>query len=382
MAGNREQGYVHHVALVLDESWSMDHIKEDLIKAVDRTVEALASDSKEWEHETRVTIYTFNSAGYNMPSEHEDGNVRCQHYDKDVLRLPSLADRYKPAGGTPLIDATLKAIDDLSLTPEIYGDHAFLVYVLTDGDENASRVAHTAAGKARALTSRIERLADNWTIACFVPDFQGAQRARNYGYPNVKEWNAATAQGVEEVGEVIQQTTRNWMENRTKGARSAGRSLFVGGQVDAVQVKTKLTPLAHSAYDLIPVTAREGDASFEKRKKPTKAFPEGEVIGRFIRIDDFVRRINNGNFEIGKGYYQLFSNDARRSEKIQGNKEIAVLEKKTSQIYVGPSARQIVGLPDHDVTVKPDANPDFQIFVRSTSENRHLPIGTKLLIMK
>lgn len=382
MSSTKEIAYVHHVALVLDESWSMNHIKDDLIKAVDRTVETLAHDSKEWEHETRVTIYTFNSAGVNQTRGHTDGDVRCQHYDKDVLRLPSLADRYHPAGGTPLIDATLKAINDLSKTPELYGDHAFLVYVLTDGDENTSRVAHTAAGKARALTSRIASLGDNWTIAAFVPDFQGVERAKKYGFPNVKEWNATNAQGVEEVGEVIQQTTRTWMENRSRGTRSAGTSLFVGGLVDAAAVKAKLTPLAHHAYDLVPVTSREGDASFEKRKKPTKKFPEGEVIGRFIRIDDFINKITGGKFAIGMGYYQLFSHGARASEKIQGNKDIAVLDKRTSQVYVGAAARQIVGLPDHDVTVKADTNPDYEIFVRSTSENRHLPIGTKLLLMK
>jgi hypothetical protein len=379
MAGNREQGYVHHVAVVLDESWSMNHIKHDLIKAVDRTVETLARDSKEWEHETRVTIYTFNSEGVGSPHGHPDGNVRCQHYDKDVLRLPSIADRYKPAGGTPLIDATLKAIDDLAQTPELYGDHAFLVYVLTDGDENTSKVATTAAGKARALTSRIERLPDNWTIACFVPNFQSAQRARNYGYPNVAEWDATTAHGVEEVGEVIQRTTRAWMENRAKGTRSAGRSLFVGGQVDAAQVKSRLTPLSHLAYEIVPVTAT--DKAWMKRKRPTKKFPEGEEIGYVVRIDDFLNKVHPP-FAVGKGYYQLFSAGQRTREKVQGNKAIAVMDKKTSQVYVGPEARQIVGLPDHDVTVAPDANPDYEIFVKSTSDNRQLPVGTKLLIMK
>jgi hypothetical protein len=379
MAGNREQGYVHHVAVVLDESWSMNHIKHDLIKAVDRTVETLARDSKEWEHETRVTIYTFNSEGVGSPHGHPDGNVRCQHYDKDVLRLPSIADRYKPAGGTPLIDATLKAIDDLAQTPELYGDHAFLVYVLTDGDENTSKVATTAAGKARALTSRIERLPDNWTIACFVPNFQSAQRARNYGYPNVAEWDATTAHGVEEVGEVIQRTTRTWMENRAKGTRSAGRSLFVGGQVDAAAIKAaKLTPLSASEYAIVPVTPLNGlvqEKPDPALKKPPAGQPDTRPLVPYMEIEPFISRAHPP-FRVGKAYYELV-----KSETIKGNKQLAILEKKTGKVYLGDGVRQMLGLPEENKTVKPDFNKEYTIYVQSTSLNRHLYLHSSVMVL-
>lgn len=379
MAGNRDQGYVHHVALVLDESWSMDHIKHDLIKAVDRTVETLARDSKEWEHETRVTIYTFNSAGYNLPAGHPDGDVRCQHYDKDVLRLPSLADRYKPAGGTPLIDATLKAIDDLAQTPELYGDHAFLVYVLTDGDENTSKVSYTAAGKARALTSRIESLADNWTIACFVPNFQGVQLAKKYGYPNVAEWDATTAQGVEEVGEVIQQTTRTWMENRVKGARSAGRSLFVGGQVDAAAIKAaKLTPLRTDEYAIVPVTPITGlvqEKPDPALKKPPAGKPDNRPMVAFMEIEPFISKAHPP-FRVKKAYYELV-----KAESIKGDKQLAILDTKTNKVYLGDGVRQMLGLPETTKTVRPDFNPSYKIYVQSSSLNRHLYLHSSVLIL-
>lgn len=377
MSASREQGYVHHVALVLDESWSMNHIKHDLIKAVDRTVETLARDSKEWEHETRVTIYTFNSAGMNQIVSHEDGDVRCQHYDKDVLRLPSLADRYHPAGGTPLIDATLKAIDDLSLTPEIYGDHAFLVYVLTDGDENTSRVASTAAGKARALTERINGLPnDNWTIAAFVPDFRGLELAKRYGFPNVKEWNATNAQGVEEVGEVIQQTTRNWMENRTKGVRST-TSLFVGGQVDAAAIKAaKLRPLSTGEYAIVPVTPIDGLVKEKPDgKKPAAGKPDNRPMVAYMEIEPFINRVHHP-FRVGKAYYELV-----KTERIQGNKQLAILDKRTGKIYLGDGVRQMLGLPEETRTVKPDFNPEYTIYVQSTSLNRHLSLHSSVMVL-
>lgn len=377
MSKNREQGYVHHVALVLDESWSMNHIKHDLIKAVDRTVETLAGDSKEWEHETRVTIYTFNSEGVGLPYGHKDGNVRCQHYDKDVLRLPSLTDRYKPAGGTPLIDATLKAIDDLSLTPEIYGDHAFLVYVLTDGDENTSTVASTAAGKARALTSRIASLADNWTIAAFVPDFQGVQLAKNYGFPNVAEWDAKTAQGVEEVGEVIQQTTRTWMENRSKGMRSSGTSLFVGGQVDAAAIKAaNLKPLSSADYAIVPVTPIAGLVQEKPEgKKPAAGKPDNRPMVAYMEIEPFIQRAHPP-FRVGKAYYELV-----KTERLQGNKQLAIMEKATGKVFVGDGVRQMLGLPEETRTVKPDFNPKYKLYVQSTSLNRHLYLHSSVLVL-
>lgn len=375
MLKNRDQGYVHHVALVLDESWSMNHIKHDLIKTVDRTVETLARDSKEWEHETRATIYTFNSAGVNQMVGHQDGDVRCQHYDKDVLRLPSLADRYHPAGGTPLIDATLKAIDDLSLTPEIYGDHAFLVYVLTDGDENTSKVAATAAGKARALTERIAKLGDNWTIAAFVPDFRGLELAKRYGFPNVKEWNATNAQGVEEVGEVIQQTTRTWMENRSKGTRSAGTSLFVGGNVDAAAIKAaRLTPLSASEYAIVPVTPIDGLVKEKPDGRPTKKVPVPPMIA-YMEIEPFISRVHPP-FRVGKAYYELV-----KTERLQGNKQLALLEKKSNKVYLGDGVRQMLGLPEETRTVKPDFNPAYKIYVQSTSLNRHLYLHSSVMVL-
>lgn len=82
------------------------------------------------DQETRVTVFQF------------DDVVECLVYDKDVLRLPSLRNIYGPArANTALIDATIKAVNELKETPERYGDHAFLCYVLTDGQENASRAS-------------------------------------------------------------------------------------------------------------------------------------------------------------------------------------------------------------------------------------------------
>src|SRR5688572_3626524 len=146
-----EQNYINHIALVLDESLSMNSRREKVVQVADNQIKYLATRSEELDQETRVSVYTFNT------------QVRCLIYDKDVLRLPSLRGLYKPSGMTALIDATIKSQEDLAATAQLYGDHAFLTYVLTDGAENASRK------KSTALKSKLESLPENWTVAVLVP---------------------------------------------------------------------------------------------------------------------------------------------------------------------------------------------------------------------
>ncbi|HEY5446665.1 MAG TPA: hypothetical protein VIJ87_19825, partial [Pyrinomonadaceae bacterium] len=88
----------------------------------------------------------------------------------------------------------------------------------------------------------------------------------------------------------------------------------------------------------------------------------------------FVRRLGYA-YSKGMGYYQL-----TKTENIQPQKSIIVVEKSTGKAYGGQNARDLIGLPSHTVRVKPDYNPDYDIFVQSTSINRNLMPNTRLLI--
>lgn len=367
-----EQGQYTHIVLLLDASASMYRHTDAVVRVVDELVKQWTDQANALDDMTRLTVYQFSSQNY-MPN---GDFIDCLWYDTDIARIKSLHKKYQPRGNTALIDSTVRSLRELALTPTMYGDHTFLFYSITDGGENHS-VIHTAS----ELVKEIGNLPDNWTVAALVPNVHGKVAAQRFGFPagNVMVWDATSDKGVEEAGRVVAQATASYMGMRTNSGMRSTSTLFVGGQVDAAAVKQKLIPLAHNAYELVPVT--KTDKAWLKRKRPTKKFPEGEEIGYVVRIDDFLNKVHPPFF-VGKGYYQLFSAGARTREKVQGNKQVAVLDKKTSQIYVGPEARQIVGLPDHDVTVAPDANPDYEIFVKSTSDNRHLPVGTKLLIMK
>jgi len=98
----------------------------------------------------------------------------------------------------------MKTIQDLQKTPELYGDHAFLVYVLTDGANNINN------GASDRLSNMIKDLADNYTVAVLVPDRERVfLRQSGLVLPanNLAVWSTNGA-GIEEVGKVLSKDYR------------------------------------------------------------------------------------------------------------------------------------------------------------------------------
>jgi hypothetical protein len=341
------QNYINHVALVLDASSSMARLSGKVVEVADQQIAYLARRSQELDQETRVTVYVFAD------------KVQCVIYDKDVLRMPSLKQLYRVGGMTALLAATLKSQRELAQTAQLYGDHSFLTFVLTDGQENASHRCPDAPTKdprelVRSVAEMIETQGDNWTLAVLVPDQMGKREAMQCGFPkdNIAIWDATSTQGLEEAGQVIQQATEKFMVGRTQGIRGSRAVFSTGAEtVNKDTIKAAgLTPVNPSEYRLLPVA-------------------------RAAAIRDWV--VESGHtYRTGGAFYQL-----SKSEKIQPKKQIAVLEKKTDRVYTGPEARALLGLPDVEVRIKPDHNDDFTIFVQSTSVNRKLVPNTRLLLM-
>lgn len=337
----KDQNIINHIVLVLDASLSMTPVSKDLVKVADTQIQYLARRSKELDQETRVTVYKFNTTNYSWNNEVQ---IDCLVYDKDVLRMPSIAGLYEVDGATPLIDATVLALDDLALTPEKYGEHSFLVYVLTDGEENASR--NTSA----VLSQKIANLPENWTLATFVPNQIGVMEAKRFGFPkeNIAVWDATSAAGVNEMGEKIRQTTETFMQGRASGVRGT-KNLFQMDVPSLTQVSQKIAPLHFGQFRLYEVDEKS-------------------------RIDEFVEKKTGRAYKLGEAYYQL-----TKKEIIQPQKNIAILSKKG--LFTGPDARKMLNLPDEHVKVTPDHNPEYEIFVQSTSTNRNLVPDSTLLIL-
>lgn len=365
------ENYINHIALVLDASSSMQTRTRELVRVADAEIRHLATRSQELDQETRVTVYVF------------DDDVRCLIYDKDVLRLPSLEGLYRAEGNTALIAATVKALDDLAETPQRYGDHAFLAYVLTDGQENVSRWSTVFGGDGRRrwdlrgaarytldelvvkLRGRLDGLAENWTVAALVPDVHSAHEAKRFGFPanNVAIWDASRAEGTQEVfSATIRTATETFMVGRSKGVRGS-KTLFAGGA------------------DQVNAQARKA-AGLRVVPKSEYALYDVKVDG--VQIRSFVETATNAGYRTGSAFYQLHTvlGGTKTAEVVQPQKKIVVRNRKSGRVYAGAQARQLLGLPaDAEVRVRPEDNPEYQIFVQSTSVNRKLVAGTKLLVL-
>lgn len=333
------QQLINHVGLVLDRSYSMTRHERKVVQAARDQVKFLAKLSTDADQETRVSIYTF------------DDFVECMVFDKDVLRLPSIEGLYKIGHNTALIDGTMQAITDLEKTAQMYGDHAFLLFVLTDGMENASRLF-----KKQMLMDKFARLPENWTVAIFVPNAYGKLVAQEYGFApdNIALWDTETTQGFERAANVIQNTTQSFVQARAAGIRGSKSVFTLNAQnLSATVLATNLQALGSGLYDVLNV-------------------PSGRP-----EIASFVSFATGKPYVIGSAFYQIV-----KPETVQSHKQVAIMDRRTSMVYTGPQARQLIGLPDHEVRVHPDRFSDYLIFIQSTSTNRKLDTGTKLLVMK
>jgi hypothetical protein len=319
----------------------MQLLSSEVVEVFDSEIKYLAKRSQEVNQETRVSVYLFS----------DWNRIECLIYDMDVMRLPSLRGFYKAGGQTALRDATIKAIGDLETIKELYGDHAFLIYTLTDGQENDSKLS------TENLSRAIYNLPDNWTLAVLVPDQRGAFEAKKFGFPaeNISVWDSTSSIGVREVGRTIRKATESFMTGRSQGIRGS-TSLFRPDIIaTASQVKRNLEELNPSEYTIFRV-------------------------GKDSEIRDFVEKATRREYVKGSAYYQLV--ERKKPHKIQNYKEVCIRDMSSGKVYTGDNARDVLGLPEYTVEVKPGNFKNFDVFIQSTSVNRKLLKGTEILVMR
>jgi hypothetical protein len=333
---------VNHVMIVVDASGSMITQASSVKIQLDQLHADLKESSAELDQETRLTLYSFSST------------VQCLAFDTDVLRLPSLGGLYDVGREmTALNDATAIAIDDMLTTSTLYGDHAFLAYVITDGLENASNFVSQDGSDVRA---RIQALDHRWTVASFVPSPSARRMAEAMGFPrdNIALWAVNSRTGFDDASKIMRSATRGYMTARASGTTST-RSLFSTGEqaLNTQTVTAALEPLAPGKYTML-----------------RNSTPETHEMKAFVEY-------NGLKYRHGTHYYQLGSSRAL----IQPTKNIVVVNKKTLQAFSdeapgSPKVRDLIGLSNGDrVSVSAEANREFFVFVQSTATNRHIKTG-------
>lgn len=362
-----DQKKINHVALVVDGSSSIEdyRLTKPIMDVLDGQVAWLAQLSQDTGQETRVSIYIFNET-----------RVTCVAFDTDVLRLPSLRGHYRPYGGTPMLSGTMQAIRDLEQTCRLYGDHGFLVFVLTDGEENTS-FRSTPQVNASDMASKLRNLGPEWTVGILVPNFQGKLRVQNFGFDagNIAIWSTDAA-GVAEVGAEIKTATSSYFTARASGIQ--GTKTLFANNVTADQVKaTGMKPVDPANFFIVPVAlATSSQLEYVIPKKSiTKAKPNGV---KHVEIKPFVEETGH-TYLVGQAFYELV-----KSEKYDPQKKVALINRKTKEVYTGDAAKALIGLTGVSTRVRPQPvkGGEFDIFVQSTSVNRHLPLGSRVLLFK
>lgn len=333
------QNYINHIALVVDASGSMSGLSEKVVQVFDRELTTLKQRSVELNQETRISIYLFASS------------VECLVFDMDVMRFTSLRQYYRVGGNTALISGTIQSILDMKKLPELYGDHAFLVYVLTDGEENCS-----LQSDRDGFRNVVKDLKDNWTLACLVPNQRALFEAKKFGFPTetISVWDTS-ARGLEKVGDVFTSSLETYMQNRAAGVRGT-KSFF--NQVNAKdltreQVQNNLNELLPNRYSII-----------------LNDYPKATYIR------DLVNEKLPLSYVVGTGYYALV-----KKETVQAKKKLVIQDNKSGKVYSGDAARQLLGISSDEVKVAPGDFGMWTVFIQSTSPARNIIPNQKVLVL-
>jgi hypothetical protein len=334
---------INHRVIVIDESGSMSHHRRTVEQVMDGLIRYLGEQSKDYDQETRISVYAFNSRG----------TGRCLVYDTDVLRIPSIAGRYQPGGLTALIDCVCLAITDLrEQTGTKYGDHSFWVTAISDGAENDSALGSSSLRSMIALTG------EEWTIDAYVPDKLAQQRAEEQGFhpDNITVWDPSGS--FEEIGRTLRETATRYMEGRQQGVRGyrTGGLFTTFTQVSVSDIERTLTALTKGSYTI---------------ETNTTAGP--------IPINQFVPMTAKRDYHAGVAFYQF----GEKTVKVQATKDVFVQTGgPKGPVYGGQAARDLLGLPKADVMVHKARFPDYSIFVQSTSYNRNILPGQRVLVLR
>ena len=146
-----------HNLIILDESGSMESIKESIIEGLNEIIQTIKGIEKSYpEQQHFISFVTFNGLGY-----------KALHFNEPVAKLKVLnAKNYNPDASTPLYDTMGSSFIRLKKIVEPLKDYNVLVTILTDGEENAS---HEFSGLAiRNMINELKQ--KRWTFTYIGAD--------------------------------------------------------------------------------------------------------------------------------------------------------------------------------------------------------------------
>jgi Mg-chelatase subunit ChlD len=167
--------------IILDESGSMQSIKQATIGGFNETVQTIKHLQKEYEAQRHhITLLTFNGLG-----------IKTKLFNQPVANLQELNDAsYQPASMTPLFDAIGVGVTDLRKSLVGATNYTVLVTILTDGEENASKEWNGAG-----IKKLIEELRpQGWTFTYIGANHDVTAVAASLSIQNSMSFNANAAE--------------------------------------------------------------------------------------------------------------------------------------------------------------------------------------------
>lgn len=336
IASSNGKKIINHVAYVLDVSGSMAYHIDKVRGVLESGLEAIRAVSRSMSQDTLVSLYTFNDY------------VTPVFVDRHINDINMNSIRFRASGSTALLDATLKAIyDGLATQARNSKDesHAYLLNVITDGEENVSRAS------INELRGIIAKLNDEWTLAIQVPNQSGVHYAKQFGFPanNIAVWDTNSSVGLEESVRDFSKGFTAYATSRSAGATQSNNYYSVDlSQVTKSTVKSNLVEIAGKLYH-----CQSGP----------------------VEIRDFVEKAAAKVYHKGNAYYEL-----TKTEIIQPYKDLVVVHRKDGRKYGGDNARSLLGLPATQCKVTPANCGEWRVFVQSTSVNRKVTTGTSVFV--
>ena len=172
-----------HNLIILDESGSMESIKNSIIQGFNELVQTVRGLEKQFpEQQHLISLITFNGLGH-----------KILHFIDPVDKLNQIdASKYNPDANTPLYDAMGLSFTKLKKALEDVQDYHVLVTILSDGEENASKEY-----SGQTIKKMIEDLKQKrWTFTYIGTDHDVEQFATSISITNVMNFEKS-AKGID-----------------------------------------------------------------------------------------------------------------------------------------------------------------------------------------
>lgn len=216
--------------IVLDESGSMDDIREQALTGVNETIQTIRQAQKENPADNQMLSFvTFDQGGHRPDVRLIIDNQKIE-YIQDVK-----PEQYNPYGMTPLYDAMGESITRLQKVVK-EGDHV-LITVVTDGYENASR--HYTGAMIKELVDSLS--AKGWVFTYIGANQDSARTAKGLGIKCTMDFQA-TIEGSSVMWDRVRSSRREYYKKVRRAQASGERIDFEDDFFAARQALTRVTP--------------------------------------------------------------------------------------------------------------------------------------------